>query len=250
MCPAQVVVHFWAAWCEPCKFLDTVLQQLLADQQAVAVARVEAEEVPDVSEQYGVTVVPSFFFFRDAMLVDKLEGADAAALTAKFTELAGSSGSAAANGTATDAAAHTAGQPSPSGLDAELNARLKQLVGQRSVMLFMKGTPEAPRCGFSRRVVEALNDAGAEFGHFDILSDEAVRQGLKTFSNWPTFPQLYVNGELLGGCDIVLEMAQTGELKEALGQAAEAAGGSKEALNLRLERLVKQQPLMLFMKGM
>ena len=80
-------------------------------------------------------------------------------------------------------------------------------------MLFMKGNPAAPRCGFSRKVAEALSSEGINFGSFDILSDEGVRQGLKLYSQWPTYPQVYVQGELLGGCDIVLEMKQGGELK-------------------------------------
>jgi Grx4 family monothiol glutaredoxin len=82
----------------------------------------------------------------------------------------------------------------------------------------LAGTPDEPRCGFSRKVVDALRAAGQPFGSFDILTDEAVRQGMKAFSQWPTFPQLYVNGELLGGCDIVLEMAASGELKAELQQ--------------------------------
>lgn len=112
-----------------------------------------------------------------------------------------------------------------------------------------QGSPEAPRCGFSRKVVEALQAAGAQFGSFDILGDDAVRQGLKEFSQWPTYPQLYVNGELLGGCDIVLEMHEAGELKGELAKAQPAAGDPQAALRQRLERLVKQQPVMLFMKG-
>jgi Grx4 family monothiol glutaredoxin len=82
----------------------------------------------------------------------------------------------------------------------------------------LQGTPDAPRCGFSRKVVDALRAAGEEFGSFDILSDEAVRQGLKELSQWPTYPQLYVKGELLGGCDIVLEMHEAGELKETIDE--------------------------------
>ena len=97
-----------------------------------------------------------------------------------------------------------------------LEARLKKIVNQSTTMLFMKGTPDAPRCGFSTKVVNALKEEGIEFGSFNILEDEEVRQGLKTFSNWPTYPQLYYKGELLGGCDIVLEMKANGELKEAL----------------------------------
>ena len=85
-------------------------------------------------------------------------------------------------------------------------------------MLFMKGTPDVPRCGFSSKVVDALKKEGISFGSFDILSDEEVRQGLKTYSNWPTFPQLYYKGELIGGSDIILELYNNGELKSTLSE--------------------------------
>ena len=78
------------------------------------------------------------------------------------------------------------------------------------------GSPEQPRCGFSAKVVRSLQDIHQPFGTFDILSDEAVRQGLKEFSQWPTYPQMYVGGELMGGCDIILEMAQAGELQSSI----------------------------------
>ncbi|KAE9461873.1 hypothetical protein C3L33_06235, partial [Rhododendron williamsianum] len=99
-----------------------------------------------------------------------------------------------------------------------LEDRLKRLTTDSPVMLFMKGTPDAPRCGFSSKVVEALRNEGVDFGSFDILSDEEVRQGLKAFSNWPTFPQLYYKGELIGGCDIVMELRNNGELKSTLSE--------------------------------
>ena len=83
-------------------------------------------------------------------------------------------------------------------------------------MLFMKGSPDAPRCGFSRRIVALLRERGVAFGSFDILQDEAVRQGLKVLNDWPTFPQLVVKGEFVGGLDIVAEMADNGELEEML----------------------------------
>lgn len=100
-----------------------------------------------------------------------------------------------------------------------IQARLEQLVKEHPIMLFMKGNPNEPRCGFSRKVVQALKEEGLEYGSFDILSDEAVRQGLKEYSNWPTYPQLYVKGEFIGGCDIVLEMHKNGELNEVLQNA-------------------------------
>ena len=97
-----------------------------------------------------------------------------------------------------------------------LNDRLKELIHSHKVMLFMKGLPSAPRCGFSRQMVELLEATEVSYGTFDILTDEDVRQGLKKYSDWPTYPQLYVNGELVGGLDIVKEMNEDGSLKETL----------------------------------
>jgi Grx4 family monothiol glutaredoxin len=96
--------------------------------------------------------------------------------------------------------------------------RIKSLITSSPVILFMKGTPDAPRCGFSSKVVNALKEEGVSFESFDILSDEEVRQGLKVFSNWPTFPQLYYKGELIGGCDIIMELRDNGELKSTLSE--------------------------------
>ena len=118
---------------------------------------------------------------------------------------------------ASNGAAPVAGTHASDAGPGDLDARLRKLTTQTPVVLFMKGDRDEPRCGFSRKVVEALNGTGLEYSTFDILQDEDVRQGLKTFSNWPTYPQLYAGGELLGGCDIVLEMAAGGELKAALG---------------------------------
>ena len=104
--------------------------------------------------------------------------------------------------------------PPPSSLD----SKLRGLIQQAQVMLFMKGSPEAPKCGFSRSIVELLRNSAVAFSSFDILTDDEVRAGLKTFSDWPTYPQLYVNGALVGGLDIVREMVNSGEdLKLQLG---------------------------------
>ena len=86
------------------------------------------------------------------------------------------------------------------------------------VVLFMKGTPEQPRCGFSGLVVQVLDHLGVEYVGVDVLQDEALREGVKVFSDWPTIPQLYVKGEFIGGADIVREMYQSGELKTALSE--------------------------------
>jgi len=103
---------------------------------------------------------------------------------------------------------------------ASLDERLKKLTHQAPVMLFMKGTTDAPRCGFSRTAVEMLQAESVQFSTFDILSDEEVRQGLKKFSNWPTYPQLYAEGKLIGGLDILKELKEEGELLDALPAAA------------------------------
>ena len=100
----------------------------------------------------------------------------------------------------------------------ELKEKVEQLIGENQVLLFMKGTPEMPRCGFSMRVVGVLDSLGVEYGAIDVLQAlEPLRQVTGEISDWQTFPQLYVNGELLGGCDIVEEMFESGELAEALG---------------------------------
>ena len=93
---------------------------------------------------------------------------------------------------------------------------IKNLISTSRVFLFMKGSPEMPQCGFSANVCAILKATGTEFKSFDILSDPEIRQGVKDFSNWPTFPQLYLNGELVGGSDIISEMYNTGELQEIL----------------------------------
>jgi monothiol glutaredoxin len=99
---------------------------------------------------------------------------------------------------------------------------IAEAIGEHEVILFMKGTPEAPACGFSARTVAALQSTGAPFAAVDILPDPRIRQELSALSNWPTIPQLFVKGELVGGCDIVTEMYETGELSQVLGVAGEA----------------------------
>ena len=94
--------------------------------------------------------------------------------------------------------------------------RIRDEIGKHDVLLFMKGTPVFPQCGFSAAVVQILSHLGVKFKGVDVLSDPGIRQGIKEFSNWPTIPQLYVKGEFVGGCDIIREMFQAGELQGVL----------------------------------
>jgi monothiol glutaredoxin len=98
----------------------------------------------------------------------------------------------------------------------DLKTRIEELIRNNRVMLFMKGSKQFPACGFSNAVVQILKKEGVSFETFNILADPEVRQGLKEYSNWPTFPQLYVGGKFVGGCDIVTEMHQNGELTPVL----------------------------------
>jgi monothiol glutaredoxin len=99
-------------------------------------------------------------------------------------------------------------------MDITTHDRIRQQVSDNPVVLFMKGTPVFPQCGFSATVVQILSHLGVKFKGVDVLADSSVREGIKEFSSWPTIPQLYVKGEFVGGCDIIREMFETGELQQ------------------------------------
>ena len=109
----------------------------------------------------------------------------------------------------------------------DVNDRIRKQLDGYPVLLYMKGTPDFPQCGFSAQTVAVLRALNAKFAYMNIFEDPEIREGLKVYSNWPTFPQLYVNGELIGGCDIALELYESGELKEIIDEAA--AGQSDAA---------------------
>ncbi len=116
----------------------------------------------------------------------------------------------------------------------DINEQIKTLVHENSVVLFMKGTKEMPQCGFSSRVAGVLNYMDVDYKDINVLDDMDIREGIKAYSEWPTIPQLYVNGEFIGGCDIVTEMTLSGELDELLSQqnisySKEAADKIREA---------------------
>ncbi len=103
----------------------------------------------------------------------------------------------------------------------DVNARIEEQLESNQVMLYMKGSPDFPQCGFSGQTVAALKAIGKPFAYVNIFEDPEIREGLKQYSNWPTFPQLYVKGELIGGCDIVIEMFESGELQNLLADVGE-----------------------------
>ena len=105
----------------------------------------------------------------------------------------------------------------------DINETIKSQLEENPIILYMKGSPQAPQCGFSAKTVQAVMACGERFAFVNILDNQEIRENLKVYSNWPTFPQLYVNGELVGGCDIVMEMYESGELKKLIGEAAAAS---------------------------
>lgn len=104
-------------------------------------------------------------------------------------------------------------------LEKETLEKIDQIVKSNPVVIFMKGTPQMPSCGFSARAAQALADTGEKFGFVNVLADPAVFEFLPKYQDWPTFPQIYIDGELVGGCDITLELAESGELKDMMTKA-------------------------------
>ena len=112
--------------------------------------------------------------------------------------------------------------------DNQVLDRIGEEIAANDVVLFMKGTPQFPQCGFSAAVTNVLTQLGVPFKGVDVLADDAIRQGIKAFSNWPTIPQVYVKGEFVGGCDIVREMYQSGELQRLLEERGVRPHGQDE----------------------
>jgi len=110
----------------------------------------------------------------------------------------------------------------------DVTERIKKQLAENPVILYMKGSPDFPQCGFSGRAVQILEHCGVEYAYVNIFEDPDLREGLKVFSQWPTFPQLYINGELIGGSDIMLDLFESGELQKRLNEAASTSAGSSE----------------------
>ncbi|KAE9550386.1 hypothetical protein FO519_006404 [Halicephalobus sp. NKZ332] len=199
--PGVNLVHFSASWASACGQLNEIFEVLVSEAKgSFNVAVVEAEEVPEASLQCGVTAAPTVVFFKDGKEVDKIHGfhpTDLKTLIMKHT---------------------TEGVPKPAEAETteELNNRLKRLINTARVTLFMKGDRYQPRCGFSRQIIDLLNGLNVDYWTFDILQDNAVREGLKVYSDWPTYPQLYLDGEFLGGLDVIKEEMKNPEFVDKL----------------------------------
>ncbi|PWW77781.1 glutaredoxin [Tuber magnatum] len=209
-----VILNFYAAWAEPCAQMNQVFEAIATKSPDAAIyLSIDAEDESNAftTEKYDVSAVPYFLFLKDQTVLEKISGADPALLRSAVEKHSGveilnlppkqttASSSSVANGATTE----TGGEGG--GGEEDINERLTKLVSAAPVMLFMKGTPAQPQCGFSRQLVALLREREVRYGFFNILADDEVRQGLKIFSDWPTYPQLYYEGCLIGGLDIVKE---------------------------------------------
>ncbi|OAD79737.1 hypothetical protein PHYBLDRAFT_139764 [Phycomyces blakesleeanus NRRL 1555(-)] len=227
---AVIVLNFWASWAEPCQQMNEVFAELAGKFPALKFLKIEAENFPDISESFEIAAVPTFILLKAGKMVERIEGAKAAELSNAVTKHA--------KGVLNKFSALPQENAKPV---KDLTARLKALVNSAPVMIFIKGTPQQPRCGFSRQLVDLLAEQKVKYSSFNILADEDVRQGLKAYSDWPTYPQVYIDGELIGGLDIVKEMVASGEFADAIPK--------EKDLDSRLQELIEKQSVMIFIKG-
>jgi len=223
-----LILNFWASWVAQCEQMKTIIHELINDSQfsncalSVKFVNIEAESLPEIAMRYNVAAVPTCVLVKNSKEVDRLNGIHSTELEAKIKEQVNSlayTNSSTAGDKVTNNKLDLASNGKVAAPVVEpLEERLKRIINQHKIMLFMKGSPATPRCGFSSQIVAILQSLGVQFGTFDILGDEEVRQGLKTYSNWPTYPQLYVKGELIGGVDIVKELQASGELLGTLSE--------------------------------
>lgn len=240
------VMYFWASWCEPCVEVSSVLHELAADHPTVEFITIDVDHpsVPEISTVFPVKSVPTVVALLAGKAIGIVEGFNIPQ-TVSLIESSVSKLSSTPTPATTTKKVNPSIQETTSPSSAELlHKRLKDLVNSAPIMLFMKGDPTTPKCGYSRTVVEILNENNVQYSTFDILSDNDVREGLKVLFNWPTYPQLYAKGELLGGYDVICELATNSELLDALPTIE-----SPEQLNNRIRALTKQHHIMLFMKG-
>lgn len=198
-----LTLYFYTTWAEPCKQMSEIVEALSKEpsNKDIYFLSINAEECLEISDVFEVGSVPYFIFIRKGDILKEFSGADPQQLMDVLNSFK-------ENNIDSITKRHSnveLEEEEEEETEEQLTERLKNLTKAAPVMLFMKGIPSDPKCGFSRQMVGILREHQVRFGFFDILKDDSVRQGLKIFSDWPTFPQLYINGEFQGGLDIIKE---------------------------------------------
>ncbi|CAD2214527.1 thioredoxin-like protein [Angomonas deanei] len=200
-----LVVHFSASWCEPCKEVNSFLEKQAASYGSnLIIAEVNCEVHEEICELEGIESVPFISFFRpkngELERVADVAGAKLDLITLNLVSLYGEKG----------------GHGVQRKDFADLDDYLKYLTTRKGIVAFITGSPSRPRCGFTGRLCEVLAELKADFVYYDVMADDEVCERLKVYAKWPTYPQVYVDGELIGGWDICKELHEEGELKSTL----------------------------------
>ena len=221
-----IALYFHTPWAGPCKTMNQVFKTLADSKESdnsIIFLSINADELPEISEIFEVSAVPYFILIRNQTILKELSGADPKEFIQALNQFSNNTNStttnnndnvqASINSTTANTNSNNTTTNAPEVEESEeaLNERLNKLTKAAPIMLFMKGSPSSPQCGFSRQLVAILREHQVRFGFFDILKDDSVRQGLKKFSDWPTFPQLSINGEFQGGLDIIKESIEDDE---------------------------------------
>jgi Grx4 family monothiol glutaredoxin len=228
-----LLVHIELEQVPVCKTVNEALLAISRDgefNQRLAICRLNADHFTDFLTLLNVTAVPTVLIYHRAKTIDRVDGFNQSDLLKKIK----------IHITKIDV---TPKKPeSQPDTDINVENEIKRLLQSSSVILFMKGTPTDPQCGFSRQACHILDEHQIKYDYFDVLSDQNIREQLKKYSNWNTYPQLYLDGELIGGLDIMKQMIENGEFQLKFQR-------KEKDMKKYLESLINQAPLMLFIKG-
>lgn len=225
------LVHIELEQTPVCKTINEALLAISRDEQfrqQVQVCRLNADHFGDLLTRENVTAAPTVLFYYQTRIIDRVVGFNQSDLIQKLKNHTGKLGQLPKQ------------LPTKSELDISTENKIQRLLQSSPIILFMKGTPTDPQCGFSRQACHLLDEHRIAFDHFDVLSDSSLREQLKKHSNWNTYPQLYVNGELIGGLDIMKQMIENEEFHFE---------NKKTDMKKYLDSLIHQAPLMLFVVG-
>ena len=233
-----LLVHVELERIPVCKTVNEALLAISRNDdfsQQLTICRLNADNFSDFLTLQNVNVAPTILFYFHTKLIDRVEGFNQSELLKKIQShinkihmLSGTI-------------------ESKTDIDLVVENKMKNLLQSSRVILFMKGTPSDPQCGFSRQACHILDEHQIKYDYFDVLSDQNMREQLKKYSNWNTYPQLYVDGELIGGLDIMKQMIENGEFQSKFEQ--KNSNGEIKDIRKYLESLINQAPLMLFIKG-